>query len=129
MVLPVDRCGSEDKVKEGAVERLFDLVPLPSLQYKGGFICLRAYYCRSVSRECPRGIGEANERLPKHGCCKRDNRYNPHHTLIVLRANQNLILSIPVGGLCINYRGSKQKPCPAAEEKNSVYPKTLAKKK
>ena len=66
MELPVDRCGSKDEVKEGAVEGLFDFVPLPSLR-DGGFIRLRPCCRRSVGRECPRGAGEANERLPEHG--------------------------------------------------------------
>ena len=66
MVFPVDRCGPKDKVEEGPVEDLFDFVSLPSLGNEGGFILLGSYCRRSVCRECPRGIGEANERLSKH---------------------------------------------------------------
>ena len=67
MVLPVDRCGPEDKVEQGTVKDLLDLVPFPSLRNEGGFVWLRPYRRPRVGCECPRGVGEANERLFEHG--------------------------------------------------------------
>jgi len=65
-MLPVNRRRLEDKVEEGSVKDLFDFVPLPSLQNEGGFVGPRPYCSGSVGRECPRGVGEANERLFEH---------------------------------------------------------------
>ena len=67
MVLPVYRCGPEDKVEEGTVEDFFDLVPLPSLRNEGGFLWLGSYRRRGVGRECPRRVGEPHQRLSEHG--------------------------------------------------------------
>lgn len=67
VVLPVDRCGPEDEVEQWAIEDLFDLVPLPSLRNGDGFFWLRPYRRRCLGCECPRGVGEANERLLEHG--------------------------------------------------------------
>ena len=85
MVFPVDQCGPKDKIKEGSVEDLFNLVPLPSLRNYGWFIWLRPYCRRSVGRECPRGIGEANERLSKHEVKEGQSDSDSFHTSGVIR--------------------------------------------
>ena len=66
-MLPVDRCGPEDKVEEGTVEDFFNLAPLPSLEDEGGFLWLEPHRRRGVGCKCPRRVGEAHQRLPEHG--------------------------------------------------------------
>lgn len=66
VMLPVNRRRPEDKIEEGTVKDLFDFVPLPSLQNEGGFVGPRPCCSGGVGRECPRGVGEANEGLLEH---------------------------------------------------------------
>ena len=123
MVLPVDRCGPEDKVEQGTVKDLFDLVPLPSLWNEGGFSWLRPCRRRCMGCECPRGAGEANERPLEHGEQKGQAPGRIRNSVICLVstwANKNPVLSIPIGGLCIKLQKkcvSTQKSKLAAEKK------------
>lgn len=57
VVLPVDRCGPEDKGEERIVKDLFDLTPIPSPRSEGRFFWLRLHRSRYVRCECPRGVG------------------------------------------------------------------------
>jgi len=38
VMLPMNRCGPEDKLEERAIENLFDFTSLPSLRNEGGFV-------------------------------------------------------------------------------------------